>query len=171
MAKMSNSWKSLERKIADLMGGKRVYRGSDFSKSLPDVSHPRFLFEAKYRSNATSMYYDFIEVLKDPDRFTVVYHKDRVALRLSVFAKIYHLQEMKELLPYHVPDKKKLSKFLEDALQQASKYEEASSKMPVVVFKRRSFVDEIVYMKKGDFDAFYDSKWWEAKRNGLKVTN
>jgi len=47
--KKSNAWKSLERKVAKELGGKRVYRGRNFAESLPDVFHPLFTIECKSR--------------------------------------------------------------------------------------------------------------------------
>ena len=49
MAKQSTSWKNLERKTAKKLGGVRISRGNDFSKSDLDVLHPRFAIENKYR--------------------------------------------------------------------------------------------------------------------------
>lgn len=36
----SNGWKALERKSAALLGGRRIYRGDNFSESRPDVIAP-----------------------------------------------------------------------------------------------------------------------------------
>jgi hypothetical protein len=46
----SSNWKNHERSLAKAFGGKRVSRGADFSQSLPDVIHPVFAIEAKYKS-------------------------------------------------------------------------------------------------------------------------
>ena len=47
---MSNAaWKDLERNTAKALGGKRNQRGADFSQSCPDVEHPLFTVEVKYR--------------------------------------------------------------------------------------------------------------------------
>ncbi len=45
---MSN-WKSLERKVAKSLSGKRNSRGNDFGLFLPDVEHPLLSIECKYR--------------------------------------------------------------------------------------------------------------------------
>lgn len=45
----SQAWKAAERKAARLLGGTRVKRGDDFSKSKPDVEHPLFSIEVKFR--------------------------------------------------------------------------------------------------------------------------
>ena len=37
---VSSSWKSHERKCASLLGGKRIYRGDNFSESRPDIIAP-----------------------------------------------------------------------------------------------------------------------------------
>lgn len=46
---MSNAWKEHERQAAKLLGGKRHSRGADFGTSAPDVEHPLFSVECKYR--------------------------------------------------------------------------------------------------------------------------
>jgi hypothetical protein len=46
---MSAAWKAAERQAAKALNGKRNQRGADFSKSLPDVEHPLFSVECKYR--------------------------------------------------------------------------------------------------------------------------
>jgi hypothetical protein len=158
--RQSQSWKNLERKSAKLLDGIRVYRGNDFSKSLPDVDHPYFGIECKYRQNAPTFYYEYIDVLKDEDKHTVIYHKDRVAIKLSTLSKIWH-GEIKPLLVYTPPEKKKYSKFLEDALEQAAKYNK--DKIPLVIYKRKDFIDEIAYLTKDNFICFRDSQLFHPK--------
>ena len=47
---MSNAaWKQAEKQAARVLGGKRNQRGADFSQSCPDVEHPLFTVEVKYR--------------------------------------------------------------------------------------------------------------------------
>jgi hypothetical protein len=46
---MSTAWKSAERHAAKALGGQRNSRGGDFGKSAPDVEHPLFSVECKYR--------------------------------------------------------------------------------------------------------------------------
>lgn len=65
--KRSNSWKQLERTAAKLLGGKRVTRGADFSKSMPDVDHDLFQIECKYRKNGFKSLYDYLEQAKGYD--------------------------------------------------------------------------------------------------------
>lgn len=59
--KRSNSWKQLERTTAKMLGGKRVTRGADFSKSMPDVDHDLFQIECKYRKSGFKSLYDYLE--------------------------------------------------------------------------------------------------------------
>ncbi len=50
MANRSTRWKWLERKAAKMLGGKRILRGGDFSKSDPDVEvadFPELQIDAK----------------------------------------------------------------------------------------------------------------------------
>jgi len=46
---MGAAWKQAERQAAKALGGKRNSRGADFGKSMPDVEHPLFSVECKYR--------------------------------------------------------------------------------------------------------------------------
>jgi len=46
---MSPAWKNAERSSAKALGGTRNKRGADFSKSMPDIEHPLFSVECKYR--------------------------------------------------------------------------------------------------------------------------
>jgi hypothetical protein len=53
MARQSQAWKNLERNAAKICGGKRVYRGGDFSKEDVDVEVedlPFMRIDAKYRT-------------------------------------------------------------------------------------------------------------------------
>jgi hypothetical protein len=45
----SHAWKDLERTVAGALGGKRMHRGGNFSESKPDVEHPLFSVECKFR--------------------------------------------------------------------------------------------------------------------------
>ncbi len=49
--RQSQAWKDLERKVARVLGGKRNYRGANFSESREDVTHPIFSPECKYTSS------------------------------------------------------------------------------------------------------------------------
>jgi hypothetical protein len=46
---MSQAWKNAERLAARSLRGKRNQRGRDFGQSAPDVDHPLFFVEVKYR--------------------------------------------------------------------------------------------------------------------------
>ena len=58
---MSKSWKNLEYDAAEILGGKRISRGANFSDSAPDVyieDFPHFKVDTKRRkkSNALTLY-------------------------------------------------------------------------------------------------------------------
>lgn len=53
---MSTAWKNAERLAARALGGKRNQRGADFSQSLPDVEHPLFAIECKYRKTLPRLF-------------------------------------------------------------------------------------------------------------------
>ena len=58
---MSKSWKNLEYDAAEILGGKRISRGANFSESAPDVwieDFPHFKIDTKRRkrSNALTLY-------------------------------------------------------------------------------------------------------------------
>ena len=48
---MSAAWKRAERHAARMFGGRRNQRGGDFSQALPDIAHPLFTVEVKYRKH------------------------------------------------------------------------------------------------------------------------
>lgn len=50
----SKAWKNHERTTAEVLGGKRVSRGADFGESAPDIEHPIFSIECKYRKKLSS---------------------------------------------------------------------------------------------------------------------
>jgi len=45
----STAWKQAERQAAKALGGTRNSRGGDFGQAMPDVTHPLFSIEVKYR--------------------------------------------------------------------------------------------------------------------------
>lgn len=49
---MSNAWKALEKKVAELLGGERISRADDWGRSDYDVhvpAHPYLKVDCKYR--------------------------------------------------------------------------------------------------------------------------
>ncbi|HKA54671.1 MAG TPA: hypothetical protein VKJ47_13515, partial [Candidatus Binatia bacterium] len=42
-------WKRTEKYVAEMLHGQRNQRGANFGKSMPDVEHPLFSVEVKYR--------------------------------------------------------------------------------------------------------------------------
>ena len=46
---MSNAWKAAERQAAKALDGSRNSCGGDFGQSAPEVEHPLFSVECKYR--------------------------------------------------------------------------------------------------------------------------
>lgn len=97
MPKISQSWKVLERYVARVLGGERVTRGADFSKSAPDVSHEYFTIECKYRTSSFKPIYDAMEQAKqyDGDKvpLVVIRRKGKKALavvELEDFGALYN---------------------------------------------------------------------------------
>lgn len=93
---MSN-WKRHERQTAKILGGKRLSRGMDFSKSLPDVEHPLLSIECKYRAKISSFLKDGIkQAMKyNPDKIPCLVLKEKgmkgglILLRLSDFQDLF----------------------------------------------------------------------------------
>ena len=55
---MSKSWKNLEYDAAEILGGKRISRGQNFSESAPDVyieDFPNFKVDTKRRKRSTAL--------------------------------------------------------------------------------------------------------------------
>ena len=65
---MSQAWKAAERQAAKVLGGKRNSRGADFGKSAPDVEHPLFSVECKYRKQLPRLLRLGLEQAADYDR-------------------------------------------------------------------------------------------------------
>lgn len=100
--KQKDAWKVLERHVADVLGGKRITRGGDFSQSLPDVDHSFFSIECKYRSAAFKQIYDYIEQAAKYDKgkkpLVVIRRKGRKALAvidLDTLADLYYTRAVK----------------------------------------------------------------------------
>lgn len=161
----SQSWKELERKTAKLLGGTRNVRGSDFSESMPDCDHAIFSIECKYRTKASSAYYNYLSLIKKSGYITVLKHKDRCVLTLDSFSsKVYspeHYVKPFPVLLYELPRKKGLNKFFEDALRQAEGYNKF--KFPLVVFKKKGYHGEIVYLKEYHFNCIYTGEYKNDK--------
>lgn len=93
---MSN-WKRHERQTAKALGGKRISRGMDFSKSLPDVEHPLLSVECKYRKRISSFLKDGIrQAMKyAPEKIPALVLKEKhmkggfILLRLSDFQDLF----------------------------------------------------------------------------------
>jgi hypothetical protein len=145
------AWKALERTVAKKLGGKRIYRGADFSKSLPDVDHPLFALECKYRKGLPKLYtvpFDLAS-LKLPEAL-LVKHEERVVFPLDALVRLVN----KERVEWQVLkiEKKKYSTFLEAALKQSAAYDGAWDKYPMVIMKEREMRGELVYMPRSDFE-------------------
>ena len=93
---MSN-WKSLERKTARALSGKRNSRGKDFSQSISDVEHPLLSIECKYRAKISGFLKDGIRQAEKyhPDKIPVLILKEKhmkgelVIIRLSDFQGLF----------------------------------------------------------------------------------
>ena len=51
-----SAWKNHERQTARALSGKRVSRGANFSTSVPDIEHPLFSVECKYRKQLPRLF-------------------------------------------------------------------------------------------------------------------
>lgn len=93
---MSN-WKRRERATAKALGGKRISRGNDFSKSLPDIEHPLLSIECKYRARISGFLKDGIKQAEryDPDKIPCLVLKEKnmrgglILMRLSDFEDLF----------------------------------------------------------------------------------
>lgn len=86
-------WKRLEKTTAVAMGGKRVLRGADFSRSAPDVEMEGFSVECKYRKNLPKLLLEGLAQAQKyaPEKIPLLVVKQRyqrgalVVLRLDDF--------------------------------------------------------------------------------------
>ncbi len=121
------AWKNLERYVAGMFNGTRIPRGSDFSKSLPDVvvdagyvcsafvnSKTAVLFECKYRSKQP-----FIDLYEKSDL-------DYFVLGSYLF---FGLQHSNNAISYGMRGEcpklkinKKIPKYIDDYMEQAREY-------------------------------------------------
>jgi hypothetical protein len=60
----SESWKTLEKTVANKIGGVRLVRGNDWSQSILDVEHPKFSIDCKWRSSLATVTW-FKKLLRD----------------------------------------------------------------------------------------------------------
>lgn len=92
---MSN-WKSLERKAAKTLDGKRNIR-EDFSLSISDVEHPLLSIECKYRKKISGFLKDGLRQAEKyhPEKIPVLILKEKnmrgelVILRLTDFQSLF----------------------------------------------------------------------------------
>lgn len=73
MAKISQTWKNLERTAARKLGGTRIVRGEDYSQSLLDVEHDWLAIDCKWRSSLATAKW-FKKLLNDNNK---IYGKGR----------------------------------------------------------------------------------------------
>lgn len=91
------NWKTLERKVARVLKGKRNTRGGDFSLSIPDVEHPLLSIECKYRKKISSFLKEGLRQAEgyNPDKIPVLILKEKymkgeiVVMRLSDFQDLF----------------------------------------------------------------------------------
>lgn len=94
---MSTNWKRHERQTAKALGGRRLSRGMDFSKNLPDIEHPLLSIECKYRKKISSFLKDGIAQARryNPDKIPCLVLKERnmkgglILLRLRDFEDLF----------------------------------------------------------------------------------
>jgi len=92
-----SAWKQTERQAAKALGGKRVSRGANFSVSAPDVEHPLFSVECKYRKQLPRLLRLGLEQAQsyDSTKPPLLVIKERyqhgalVVLRLSDFVDLF----------------------------------------------------------------------------------
>lgn len=91
------NWKRHERQTAKALGGNRVSRGMDFSRSLPDIEHPLLSIECKYRARISGFLKDGIKQAEkyDPDKIPCLVLKEKnmkgglILMRLSDFQDLF----------------------------------------------------------------------------------
>lgn len=98
MAKTS-TWKSVERKLAELLGGERVPVTGRQRGCAPDIEHPLFAIEVKHRASLPSWIVDALDqavksVRKDKVP-VVILHENRMAYGNSLV--LMKLGDLKEL--------------------------------------------------------------------------
>ena len=143
------AWKDLERTTAEISGGIRLCRGANFSKSSPEVDHPIFIFECKYRNIVEKRYSRIFDFIRFKEKVLIIYHRDRVILKRKDWIK--ECKEGNNIYEnFEIPTTKKYSTFLERTITQAIGY--SSEKIPIVVYKSRGMWDAFVYLKREDWD-------------------
>ena len=75
---MGRAWKDLEREVAKYMRGKRYVR-IDYSESAPDVLHPKFSIECKYRAKLPYLFTQGMVQAKryDPEKVPLLVTKQK----------------------------------------------------------------------------------------------
>jgi len=95
-----STWKSVERAIANLLGGERVPVTGRQRGSAPDISHPVLSLEVKHRKTLPAWLYDAMEqaqASKRGDKLPAVilhgrgkeYRHSMVMVRLDDFVEWY----------------------------------------------------------------------------------
>ena len=63
----TGTWKELEKKAAQKLGGVRLVRGDDFSQSILDVEHDFLAIDCKWRSSLATVTW-FKKLMKDNEK-------------------------------------------------------------------------------------------------------
>lgn len=63
----TGTWKELEKKAAQKLGGVRLERGNDFSQSILDVEHDFLAIDCKWRSSLATVTW-FKKLMKDNEK-------------------------------------------------------------------------------------------------------
>jgi len=109
MGKVGNAWKELEKKVAKVLHGERVLRGSDFSESDVDVKVPDFAWYAiDCKSRARHAHHRLMEGIREKycknGRIPVLITKEKgkqgeyVTLPLKAFGDILNTIRMRDAL-------------------------------------------------------------------------
>jgi len=178
---VSQAWKNLERHVAAVLGGKRIPRGSNFSKSLPDVladaslslarAEGVILAECKYSSKHP--WIDQVEEIYDGKLLSI---KDKDDEFIFFDLKDMHLLADPKRVSKTIPLDKKLSKYILNYYEQAVSYLDLVNDdkarivleayagisfnttkplLPIVVMAKKRKEFRLAYTKKSDLFNFY----------------
>lgn len=140
---MAKNWKNVEREIAKILGGERIpITGRVRDHGLPDIQHKKYSIEVKHRKVMPKWLSDYLGVSFYDSNGNKIY-----CCLLSEVAKTKNLGSFTANFAQGA-DKKRLPKWLDNAIDQATKAASKNHKALLVVLhqKQWKFEDSVCFL-------------------------
>lgn len=137
MAKQKATWKAVERRVAEMLGGQRIPVTGRHNQETPDINHPKWAPEVKHRKMLPA-WLTLLARVHAPAYVDNMVGPDFVLMRLHDVAKLPKRNNGISRPGNHVLIARSFTGVLHEAIQQATTAATKHKKLPLVVLHQKN---------------------------------